>query len=878
MDANLDAVHDRLALVVDDDDTTRMIARRSLEASGFDVVEAADGVQALEHLGQVRPDVVLLDVDMPRLDGLQTCRQLRARPELSNTPVVMLTAHDDSESIERAFAAGATDFAAKPVNWALLQHRLRYVLRSAHTLAELARAQRTARMGSWECSVDGGQMRWSEEFHRLAGTLPEQSLVFPDSLLGITSEGCRERLEAALEGALQGRSAELVHDLRPGPADRRASVPHRTVQHRIEVLRDYSGRISHLVGTVLDVSERQRAMQRVHRLAYFDEVTSLPNRTAFREELERVIVEARANAALVAVLYIDLDDFKRVNDSLGHSTGDVLLAQVAARLCGSLRGDDVVARLQTGDLQTGETLDREPGREGLAARLGGDEFAVMLEGIGCADDALQVAHRILRAFDAPFRIDGEELFTTPTIGVSVYPVDGDDAETMLKHADAAMYQAKRAGKRMVLRFNESLSARAHRRQLLDGRLRRAQEHDELSLHYQPQIDISNGKLVGLEALLRWNAGELGQISPAEFIPLAEDNGLIVPIGAWVIRTACEHLAEWRAQGLGVPRVSVNVSARQFAQKDFVERVARVAAQTGLRRGDLEVELTESILASDADGAVEKLARLRDLGIRIAVDDFGTGYSSLSYLKHFPIDRLKIDRSFIQDIATDPNDASITSAVIGMGRGMGLRVLAEGVENDAQLSCLRRLGCDEVQGFLFSKPLPWDQVSRWVRELDVGGRQRSVGGMQQHPKVVVWSDDLAAAEPMAAALAEAGYGVTMTGDGTTALEHLAVRPGAIFLVDAGAQGEAGLSWLRNARCLHPEVLTFLLVPADGRELLGEAVSTVGLDGGAVKPVPFADLHAALQRVLRTAEASRVALLSRSMLASRAGQDYARPGLN
>ncbi len=707
------------ALIVDDDAISRMIARRSLGDTGYEVHEADDGDVALELLATLCPQLILLDVDMPRLDGFETCARIRAMARHASTPVIMLTAHEDPESIGRAYAAGATDFAPKPVNWPLLHHRLRYVLRSAELVSELADAQRIAGLGSWRWNLDSDTMRWSEQLRAMVCQGGEGLEASREGLLTCAHPEDRRSLDAALDTVQAGRSSDIVHRLAGGPGEP------RVVRHTMGPSRTHRGRAVEAMGTVLDITERHRAAGRIRQLAYYDPVTELPNRLAFRDHLERALASATRHRRRMGVLYLDLDDFKRVNDSLGHSVGDALLRAVGERLVRTVRAEDVVTRIEAGQGGDGEPVDA------AAARLGGDEFAVLVSEVGGEADVERVAGRVLDALSRSFLVEGHEMFATPSIGVAIFPKDGQDAETLLRNADAAMYAAKRDGKRGLRCYDHDLSAGARRRHALDTGLRHALARGELSLHYQPQTDLSTAEVVGVEALLRWHAAGLGAITPDEFIPLAEENGMILPIGQWVVESACDQLARWRAAGVAVPMVAVNISARQFAQADFVRNVGLALHRAGLEPQCLELELTESMLASDADGAVEKLARLKALGVSVSIDDFGTGYSSLSYLKRFSIDRLKIDRSFVRDIHSDPSDLAITSAVIGMAGGMKLEVVAEGMETEAHRAVLKRLGCDYAQGYLLSRPLPAEELVRWLEAhrqvtLEGASRPRAVG--------------------------------------------------------------------------------------------------------------------------------------------------------
>jgi diguanylate cyclase (GGDEF)-like protein len=451
------------------------------------------------------------------------------------------------------------------------------------------------------------------------------------------------------------------------------------------------------------LGRRSQAEDRIRQLAYFDDVTGLPNRVLFRERLTLALGLARRNMQHLALLFLDLDDFKRINDTLGHSIGDLLLVEVSKRLILSLRASDSFALGNP----------RHKGEE--LARFGGDEFILLLPEIRQAEDAGLVASRILSVLAKPVNLAGHEIIVSGSIGIAVYPEDGQDAETLLKNAEMAMYYAKRESDDNFHFFTESMNTAALKRLTMERHLRLAMKLNELSLHYQPQIDVKSGAVSGVEALLRWHNAELGIIPPAEFIPLAEETNLIVPIGDWVLRTACTQAKEWRDAGVALSRVAVNVSVRQFAQSSFPAQVKQILNETGLEPSALELEITESVLMRDGEKAVTTLRELKDLGVQLAIDDFGTGYSSLAYLKQFPIDRLKIDRSFVCALCTDFNDQAIASTVITLAENMKLSVTAEGVENEKQLAFLRSHNCNEVQGYYLSRPLPVEEMGKFMRK-------------------------------------------------------------------------------------------------------------------------------------------------------------------
>jgi len=447
---------------------------------------------------------------------------------------------------------------------------------------------------------------------------------------------------------------------------------------------DGAGRVSYFLAIQNDVTELRRTQSELAYHAAHDGLTGLPNRSLMRERLERAIARASSAGEGAAVLFIDLDHFKTVNDSVGHDAGDALLCQAAARLRQAFRAADTVAR------------------------PGGDEFVVVVERLGGVQEAVEAARRVLRAFDQPFHIGDQDYFVSASVGVARFPSDGSGAAELLRNADAALHRAKAQGRNDFRLYTAEMHAGAHRRLSLESALRLAVPRGELMLHYQPQVDLASGALIGFEALVRWRHPVLGLLGPGEFIGIAEESGLIVQVGGWVLREACRQLAEWRRHsGAADLFIAVNLSARQFGDGDLLRRVGAALTDAGLEARHLELELTESMLMQDPEAAVETLARLRDRGVRLSIDDFGTGYSSLGYLKRFPLHKLKIDRSFVRDITEDGDDAAIATAIIAMAHRLKLSVIAEGVETEGQVDYLREHGCDEGQGFLFGRPLPAD---------------------------------------------------------------------------------------------------------------------------------------------------------------------------
>jgi diguanylate cyclase (GGDEF)-like protein len=562
------------AIIADDEDLGRLLLAETATASGLEPLVFDNGAAALQAALSRDVSIVLLDVDMPGMDGYAVCRRLRAEARFDTVPIVMVTGHEDSTAITRAFDAGATDFISKPVNWALLPRRLAYILRNA------------------------------------------------------------------------------------------------------------------------------AAAERIERLAYFDTLTGLPNRQRCIETAERLFDEAAKARENVAVIYMNLNGLKRVNDTFGHSVGDAVLQNVAGKLSelvGQFRGEFSPLTV---------------------SRFGGDEFVILVRHAAARSAAIKVADACSAMLRAPIVYDGLEFYSAPSIGVAVYPDDGADVATVLKHADTAMYQAKNGAAGSIVMYTAAMSSRMRDWLDLEGRLRRAVQGNLLHLQYQPKFSLADDALVGVEALARWCDAEYGEIPPTRFIEIAEDSGLIIDLGSWVVRAACRQLREWQNRGLAIP-IAINVSGKELLHGDPARVIETEAAAAGVPTSLIEVEITESLLVKDSSRVRSALERLRRLGCRIALDDFGTGYSSLAYITRFPPDRIKIDKAFVHNLDRSASDAAIANAILSLGASLNVTVTAEGIERTGQLEWLRKRGCHEAQGFLLSKPLSAAELEvRFLRPSEV----------------------------------------------------------------------------------------------------------------------------------------------------------------
>jgi len=562
-----------VAIIADDEDLGRLLLAETATASGLTPMSFDNGLAALEAALSRDIAIVLLDVDMPGMDGYTVCRRLRAEARFASVPIVMVTGHEDSAAISRAFDAGATDFISKPVNWALLPRRLAYILRNA------AQAER------------------------------------------------------------------------------------------------------------------------IERLAYYDTLTGLPNRQRCVETAERLFMEANAASEKVAVLYLDLDSSKRVNDAFGHAVSDAVLQTVAGNL------DRALGQFRAGH----ESL--------VIARFGGDEFVILVRHAAARSVAVEIADVCSAALKEPIVHDGLEFYSSPSIGIAVYPDDGIDVATVMKHAGTAMDQAKAGPSGSVVMYTAAISSRRRDWLELEGRLRRAVHDDLLTLQFQPKFRLADNQMVGVEALVRWCDAEHGEIPPVRFIQIAEESGLIIELGGWLMRTACRQLRQWQDRGIALP-VAINVSGKELLHGDPARVLESEAAAAGVPAYLIEAEITESLIVNDTERVRNALERMRRLGCRIALDDFGTGYSSLAYITRFPPDRIKIDKAFVHNLERSPSDAAVASAILSLGKSLSITVTAEGIERASQLEWLRKRGCHEAQGFLLSRPLSAsDLESRFMRRAD-----------------------------------------------------------------------------------------------------------------------------------------------------------------
>ena len=678
-----------LLLLVDDLPTNLQLLVALLKAD-YRIKTATSGAAALELAGRRNdpPDLILLDVMMPGMSGIEVLRHLRADSTTHEIPVIFVSADTSEQTQLDGLALGADDYLTKPVVGTVLRARVKNILARKRNERQLRLAAHVFDYSGEAILITDRDNRIIEAnpaFARLTGYHADEVRGLNPRILSSGRHSREQYLElwrtVKERGFWQG---ELWDRHKNGETEPRLVT--------ISTVCNPHGEIDYHIATFSDIREQKATEERIRRIAYHDALTGLPNRLHLSAALDQALSQAQRQATEVALLFIDMDRFKLINDTLGHHVGDELLVEVAQRLKACVRDSDIVAR------------------------LGGDEFVVAITGLQEDLGAASVASKILAALGQPYSIANRALHSSPSIGISIYPTDGSDAATLMKHADAAMYHAKELGRNQVQYFKQALNLQAQRRLELETDLRAALAANQFELHYQPKFCVHSQTIRGVEALLRWPHPRLGLVPPLQIIPLAEETGQIDAIGHWVLEQACAQLAAWREQGIGDLSMSINLSAQQLRSPQLLDTVRQTLARHGLREGEIEFEITESVAMTNPEQAIGVLHALRALGVRLAIDDFGTGYSSLAYLKHLPIQCLKVDKSFVRDIETDHNDAAICAATIALAHQLGLEVVAEGVETEAQRAFLaEQHGCDHLQGYLIGRPVPAATLEPLLRQ-------------------------------------------------------------------------------------------------------------------------------------------------------------------
>ena len=838
-------------LIVDDlpDNLTTMA--NLLNPLGAHLRVANGGLAALKLAAiEPLPDLILLDIMMPDMDGHQVLAELRRAEKTRDIPVIFVTALGDDVNEVTGLAAGAADYVAKPINPAILQARVKTQLAISQARKELAASNEWLSREVERRLEENRQLHQTEEAQR---ALAERIVTGISDGIFVTDTQGKIVLANPAFSKITGYSAEEVLGQSPNilksgtlPSsfygDMWSKVYHEgewqgeiTNRHKsgalihawlnISSVRDPAGQISHFVAIFSDLTERKAAAERIRYLSSHDALTALPNRTLFTDRLDQALKSARRYQRGTALLILDLNHFRRINDTFGPSAGDRVLGEVTRRLSLQVREGDTVGRLS------------------------GNEFGFVLAHLAHEHDAFALANRMLEAIAEPLKVGDESLSITASIGISLAPKDGENSEQLLKCADASLLRAKQAGSNTFRFYSPEMDADATRRLGLESALRHALEKNELSIHYQPQVSLDSGKLLGMEALLRWKSSQFGQVSPAEFIPIAEDSGQIIAIGEWVLREACRQTKEWLDLGRTNLRVAVNLSAKQFRQPDLLTVVKDALAQSGLPAEALELEITESSLMEDVDEAIAVCHEIKAAGIKISLDDFGTGYSSLAYISRFPFDKLKIDQGFVRDITNNPVNAAIATAAIVMARSLNLTVLAEGVETEAQASFLRGRRCDAIQGYLFSRPVPANEFI----ELLHGHKQLPINQNLPNglPTLLLVDDEPNILSALSRLLRREGYQILTAESPAIGFELLAKHPVEVVLCDQRMPGMSGSEFLGRVRQLYPDTVRLVLTGYTDIESVTEAINKGAVFKFLTKPWDDDELREQIRTAFRIA---------------------------
>jgi diguanylate cyclase (GGDEF)-like protein/PAS domain S-box-containing protein len=784
-------------LIVDDELQNRKLLEALLHPEGYTTICVANGEEALAAVAASPPDLILLDVMMPGMNGHEVAGILKANPATSNIPIVMVTAQIDRSARLAGLESGAEEFLTKPVDRAELWIRVRNLLRlkafgdflkDHNAILEQQVLLRTADLQRFRTAMDAtadaivlinrASMRFVEvnatACSMFGYTREELFQIDPAQLV----KGTRKELEATYDAVIAGHGTYAIVETQI----RRKDGSHLHVELNRQAHRFGDEWI--IVSVVRDITERKEAEQRLHHMAHYDTLTGLPNRMLFYELLKKTLAHASDTGLDVAVLFIDLDHFKNVNDTLGHAIGDDLLCQFSNRLLECVHIRDTVGR------------------------LGGDEFALIMLMSNGQQGATVVANKIREALRPPFCLQGHEFVITASIGITIHPDDASDAETLVKYADTAMYRAKQAGRDTFRFFTSEMNAEAMAQLELESAVRKAVENEEFVLYYQPKVQIDSGRIVGLEALLRWQRPGQGMVSPSVFIPVLEETGLIVRVGRWLIDTACRQIAMWERSSIGPMKVAVNIAGRQFIEGDLEGDIVRALGENHVAAELLELELTETSLMANTEQTISTLQNLKNLGVQISIDDFGTGYSSLAYLRRFPIDKLKIDIAFIRDVTSNPDAAAIALTIIRMAKSLKLSVIAEGVETAVQLAYLRRHGCDQIQGYYFSKPLPLPELEQMLRDdkrLPLPENETAAS----LKTLLLFDDEPGIHSLLQRQLRGEGYNILTAQSADEAFELLALHPVQVIVCDQIIPGMSETDFLDRVKDLYPDTFRIVL---------------------------------------------------------------------
>jgi len=804
-------------LIVDDQDVNLRLLEHLLGSGGYSTISSTLDARAVAGLHQRHQfDLIILDLVMPGMSGYDVMDALRPLELEGYLPVLVIAADPDAKLA--ALEAGARDFISKPFDALEVLTRIRNMLevrllhraaRHYNTLLERTVGQRTAELQRFRGAMDAATdaiflvdvlgmtlVDVNDGACRLLGYARAELLALaPGTLLPLPP--------APPLAALPGGAAHLATDVTECELLRRDLSPvpvelgwHWYAQAPVAGGHATGGLL--LIAVARDISERRQAQERLKHLAHYDGLTGLPNRSLFYQTLAQAVELAQEKSWRIVVLFIALDRFKSINDTLGAALGDELLRQFSNRLVECVRLRDTVGR------------------------LGNDEFALILTMSRNQQEAVAVANQVREALRAPFDLRGHAATLTASIGIAMYPDDATDPETLIKYANTAMGGAKQAGRDGYRFFTAGMNVQVLARLDLELALRHALEHEQFILYYQPKVDLRTGRISGVEALLRWRRPGYGLVAPAEFVPVLEDTGLIVRVGAWVIQAACRQIAEWRDSEVGPVHVAVNVSSRQFAEGDLEGEVTRALAQYGVAPELLELELTETALMSNAERTIVVLGKLKKIGVKVAIDDFGTGYSSLAYLQRFPIDKLKIDIAFVRNITSNPNDAAIALAIVSMAHSLKLSVVAEGVESRPQLEYLRRNRCDEIQGFYFSRALPALELGQMIAA-GAGLPPGHDPAAQPAQTLLIVDDDVNVLSSLHRLFRPEGYQILTASTPAEGFEMLALHRVHVIVCDQRMPSMSGTEFLSKVKELYPETIRIILSGYTGLEAVLDSIN-------------------------------------------------------
>jgi diguanylate cyclase (GGDEF)-like protein/PAS domain S-box-containing protein len=827
MISHTDIFHARI-LIVDDQRVNVELLEFLLKSTGYKAVSSTTDPRVVAdwHAAH-RYDLIILDLQMPGMDGFQVMDALRPLEADSWLPVLVVTAQPDHKL--KALESGARDFLSKPIDPVEVLTRIRNMLevrllhreaRNYNTRLEHTVRERTVELQRFRSAMDAT----ADAIFLLDAATAElvdvndgacRMLGYPrDEMLGQTAS----RLGLGTQALLRAQAHRLAdYSVAIGQA-RTPELAELELMRRdlvsvpVEIywqLLKRPGQATVLLGVARDISERRHSEELLQHMAHYDSLTGLPNRTLFFQTLADAIALANEKSWRIVVLFIALDRFKNINDSLGAALGDELLRQFSNRLVQCVRMRDTVGR------------------------MGGDEFALILSMPRDQQDAVHTANEVREALRQPFDLNGHPAVLSASIGIAMYPDDATDPETLLKYADTAMERAKQAGRDGYRFFTAGMNVQVLARLDMELALRRALDNDELLLYYQPKVNLHTGAIAGAEALLRWQRPGFGLVFPSEFVPVLEDTGLIVRVGAWIIDAACKQIGAWLRNGVGPVRVAVNVASRQFIEGDLEQMVRSALVRHDVPPELLELELTESALMSNAERTIMVLTNLKAIGIKVAIDDFGTGYSSLAYLQRFPIDKLKIDIAFVREITTNPNDAAIATAIISMAHSLKLRVIAEGVETRAQLEYLRRSRCDEIQGYFFSRPVAPADMAVLVES----GRCLPVdpeAPNQPAQTLLIVDDNPDILWSLEQLFQRDAYQILMAGSAAEAFELLALHPVQVILCDQRLPGMNGTEFLGQVKDMYPETIRIILSGYMGLDAVLESINAGAIYRFYTKP--------------------------------------------